>query len=68
MERNILDLTSWEEAVYLDVSKILVNSILTSLGFAQDQMSGGAFFSCEICTLSVTFCNLAVMSVVKSSW
>lgn len=60
MERNTL------------ASEVLAASLLSLISrsptFAQDLMSGGAFFSCEICTWVSTPCNLAVASVIRSSW
>lgn len=42
----------------------LVNLIFRSLAFTQDQMSGGAFFSCEIFTQVLTPCSFTAVSVV----
>lgn len=46
----------------------LVNLILRSLAFTQDQMSDGVFFSCEVCPKVSTPRNLAVVSEVKNTW
>ena len=45
----------------------LVELILRSPAIPQDQMSGGAFFSCEYAQ-GLRPCNLAAVSVVKSTW
>lgn len=62
-----LDLTPWEEAVCLQVDHSQVNLIVRSLVFAYDLMSGGVFFSCEICPKVLTPCHLALVSVVRDS-
>lgn len=73
MERNILDsldVTSWEETVSLDVNHFpSVNLILRSPAFAQNQISSGAFFSCEIgAQVYLTPCDYTAVSVVKCTW
>lgn len=66
MERHVLELTFREETVYLTISYFLphfeVYHIFTG------PVSGGAFFSCEICTPDLMPCNMAVVTVVKSTW
>lgn len=62
---------SWSEVlgesslVKCQLPLFLVNWILRSLAFTQDQMPGGAFFICEICTHVSTPYNLTAVSVVK---
>ena len=46
---------------------ILVSLIVRSPALVQNQMSGGAFFSCEMYMQGLTPGNLAAVSVVKNS-
>lgn len=64
IDRNVLDLTSWEEAVY----PILAISLLSRFDLEVSCIDTGPDDSCEICTQCSAPCNLAVVSVVKSSW
>lgn len=69
-QEDILGLMTWEEAVYLNVNCVLfflVNWILMSLAFTQDQTSGGIFFIGEIFTQVLTPCNWTEVSVIKSA-
>ena len=71
MKRNALEPLepiSWEETVDLDDCYFCSQFDFELCSVCIDQMSGRAFFSCEICTQGVTSGNLAVMSVVKHSW
>ncbi|XP_026978821.1 Krueppel-like factor 7 isoform X4 [Sagmatias obliquidens] len=45
-----------------------VSLICRSPEFAQEQMSGGTFFSCEICTQGSVPSIFAAVSVVRSTW
>ena len=66
VERNVLSPLGREHPTMMSATSLPGWFDSWSPAFAQDQMSGGALFSCEIHSRGSTPCNLAVVLVVKS--